>query len=84
MSHLIYTKLSGDIRLCHVVQNSALVILHFSHILMSTKLINCLNFRQFGVKLFGNLALIYSVIWRYKVSKNATNKHILFPQIIEN
>ena len=51
---------------------------------MSTKLINCLNFRQFGVKLFGNLALIYSVIWRYKVSKNATNKHILFPQIIEN
>ena len=56
MSHLIYTKLSGDIRLCHVVQNSALVILHFSHILMSTKLINYFN--------FGNLALNFSVIWR--------------------
>ena len=35
---------------------------------MSTKLINYFNFRQFGVKLFGNLALIYSVVWRYKVS----------------
>lgn len=52
----------------HTVQNSALVIIHFSHILMSIKLINYLNFRQFGVKLFGNLALIHSVVWRYKVS----------------
>ena len=52
----------------HTVQNSALVIIHFSHILMSIKLINYLNFRQFGVKLFGNLALTHSVVWRYKVS----------------
>lgn len=35
---------------------------------MSTKLINYFNFRQFGVKLFGNLALIHSVVWCYKVS----------------
>lgn len=35
---------------------------------MSTKLINYFNFRQFGVKLFGNLALIHSAVWRYKVS----------------
>ena len=36
---------------------------------MSIKLINYLNFRQFGVKLFGNLALIHSVVWRYKASE---------------
>ena len=35
---------------------------------MSTKLINYFNFRQFGIKLFGNLALIHSVVWRYEVS----------------
>ena len=33
---------------------------------MSTKLINYFHFRQFGVKLFGTLALIHSVVWRYK------------------
>ena len=36
------------------VHNSALVILHFSHILMSTKLI---------ISIFGNLTLNFSVIW---------------------
>ena len=35
---------------------------------MSTKLINYFNFRQFGVKLFDNLALIHSVVWRYKAT----------------
>lgn len=42
---------------------------------MSTKLINYFNFRQFGVKLFGNLALIHSVVWRYKVSLIVLNRY---------
>ena len=41
---------------------------------MSTKLINYFNFRQFGVKLFGNLALIHSVVWRYKAPP--TKRHV--------
>ncbi len=62
------SSLGLEFLLQHTVQNSALVIIHFSHILMSTILINYFNFRQFGVKLFGNLALIHSVVWRYKLS----------------
>lgn len=42
---------------------------------MSTKLINYFNFRQFGVKLFGNLALIHSVVWCYKVSLIVLNRY---------
>ena len=35
---------------------------------------NYFNFRQFGVKLFGNLALIHSVVWRYKAPPNVPAK----------
>lgn len=36
----------------------------FFQILISTKLINCFNFRLFGIKFFGYLALICSVVWQ--------------------